>query len=104
MKYILRGIDSILNKLGYYKAEVPDGGNVSKSDVYELFASYGENELFMRFLRDLAERDVKLYFQANNDRDRDALRGAHARTNYFIALIRKINDKRTRSQRKPGGQ
>jgi hypothetical protein len=100
MKTIMRAIDSLLNKFGYYKVEMPQGAAVTEKEVLELFSGYGANELFVRFLRDLCARDIRLYFQANNDKDRDSLRGAHARTNYFIALIRKVNDKRTKGQRR----
>lgn len=88
-------IERALNKWGYYKAIVPEGESPSEKDVLELFGAYGENEMFLKFLRDACERDIKLYFQASNDADRNTIRGAHARTNYFISLVRKANDKRT---------
>lgn len=94
----MRGIDLFLNKLGYYKSEMPEGSVVSEAEILEMFKTYGENEMFVRFLRDMCARDIRLYFQASNDMDRNTLRGAHARTNYFISLIRKSNDKRKSSK------
>ena len=94
----MRGIDLFLNKLGYYKSEMPEGSVVSEAEILEMFKTYGENEMFVRFLRDMCARDIRLYFQASNDMDRNTLRGAHARTNYLISLIRTSNDKRTSSK------
>lgn len=92
-------MDSLLNKYGYYRADMPEGAAVSEAEIQEMFRTYGENEVFVRFLRDLCARDIRLYFQAATDLDRNTLRGAHARTNYFISLIRKSNDKRKPSSR-----
>ena len=91
-------IERALNKWGYYKAIVPEGDSPSEKDVLEIFGAYGQNEMFLKFLRDACERDIKLYFQASTDADRYTIRGAHARTNYFISLVRKANDKRTSKQ------
>lgn len=92
MKYL----DKLLNRLGYYKFEMPKGDVVSEGDILEMMGSYGENEVFRRFLRDLCAQDVRLYFQANNDRDRHTIRGAYDRCNYFLALIKKANDRQRR--------
>lgn len=89
-------IEKILNRFGFYKASFPKGEMLTEKEILELFRSYGENETFMRFLRDTCARDVRLYFQASTDKERDAIRGAHARTYYFISLIKKANDKRKR--------
>jgi hypothetical protein len=94
MKTIKKVIDKILNKYGYYKAEMPEGSAVSEKDILEMFQAYGTNEQFVLFLRDLCAQDIRLHFQASTDRDRDTIRGAHQRTNFFISLIRKSNDKR----------
>ena len=91
-------IERALNKWGYYKAVVPEGDSPSEKDVLEIFGAYGQNEMFLKFLRDACERDIKLYFQASTDADRYTIRGAHARTNYFISRVRKANDKRTSKQ------
>jgi hypothetical protein len=87
-------VDKILNKYGYYRSDMPKGSAVTEAEVLELFRTYGENELFVRFLRDLCAGDIRLYFQAANDMERNTIRGAHRRTNYFISLIKKANDKR----------
>lgn len=94
----MRVIEKILNKFGYYKSRMPDGASVSGAEVMEMFKTYGENDMFVRFLRDLCASDIRLYFQANNEEDRNKIRGAHARTNYFISLIRKSNDRRNKSR------
>lgn len=88
-------IEKALNKWGYYKAVVPEGDSPSEKDVLEIFGAYGQNEMFLKFLRDACERDIKLYFQASTDADRYTIRGAHARTNYFISLVRKANERKT---------
>lgn len=94
MNKIKKIIDRWLNTLGYYKSEMPKGSTVAEKDVLEMFKTYGENEQFLRLLRDLCANDVRVYFQASNDEDRRAIRGAYQRTNYFISLIKKANDKR----------
>lgn len=104
MKTISRVIDSILNKFGYYKSVMPEGSVVTEAEIIEMFKTYGENEMFLRLLRDMCARDIKLYFQASNDVDRNIIRGAHSRTNYFISLIRKSNDKRNRAARSTEGR
>ncbi len=95
MKRITRAIEKILNRYGYYRSDMPEGSALSQADIMEMFSAYGDNEEFLRFLRDLCAQDIRLYFQASTDRDRDAIRGAHQRNNYFISLIKKSNDKRT---------
>jgi len=91
----IRGlIDKFLNSRGYYRSEMPEGSAVSEAEILEMFKTYGTNEMFVRFLRDMCARDIRLYFQASTDMDRNTIRGAHSRTNYFISLIRKANDKR----------
>jgi len=92
-------MDRILNKFNYYKVEEPEGAVVTEEEIYEMFKTYGQSELFSRFLRDLCDRDVKAYFQAVDDTDRNKLRGAWSRTNYFTSLIQKSNDKRKQERR-----
>jgi len=87
-------IDKFLNRLGYYKSDMPEGSEVKEIEILEMFRTYGENEVCLRFLRDMCARDIRMYFQASTDEDRRTIRGAHARTNYFISLIRKANGKR----------
>jgi len=94
MKTIKRVIDSLLNKYGYYKSEMPEGSEVSEAEILEMFKTYGDNEMFIRFLRDMCARDIRLYFQASTDIERYQIHGAYRRNNYFISLIRKTNDKR----------
>lgn len=96
MKIIRRYLDKVLNRYGYYHSDMPEGSEITEADIMEMFKAYGENEMFLRLLRDMCARDIKLYFQASNDEERRAIRGAHARTNYFISLIKKTNDKRNR--------
>lgn len=96
MDKIKRAVDRMLNRLGYYKSSMPNGSVVTEKEVLEMFKTYGENEMFTRLLRDLCANDIRTYFQASSDEDRRAIRGAYQRTNYFISLIRKANDKRKR--------
>jgi len=91
-----RAIDKFLNRLGYYKFEPPKGSSLSESEVLEMFGDYGDNPNFVVFLRDLCNNDVRMYFMASNEDDRRTIRGAHQRTNYFLSLIKKSNDKRNK--------
>jgi RNA recognition motif-containing protein len=97
METIKRAADRLLNRMGYYNSNMPAGSVVSEKEVLEMFKTYGENEMFVRLLRDLCANDIRVYFQASNDEDRRTIRGAYQRTNYFISLIRKANDKRKRN-------
>lgn len=87
-------IERILNRFGYYRSDMPEGSALTEAEILEMFKTYGTNEEFLRLLRDLCARDIRMYFQASTDLDRQQIRGAHARTNYFISLIKKANDKR----------
>lgn len=87
-------IERILNRFGYYRSEMPAGSALTEAEVLDMFKTYGTNEMFLRFLRDLCARDIRLHFQTSTDREQQQIRGAHARTNYFISLIKKANDKR----------
>lgn len=91
---IKRGIDKILNRLGYFRVEMPSGSVVSEGEILEMMGTYGDNEMFARYLRDLCAQDIRLYFQATNDRDRQVIRGAHDRCYYFLALIKKSNERK----------
>ena len=88
--------DRALNKLGYYRPYMPEGSALVEEEIQALFDTYGQSEIFKRFLRDLCAQDIRMYFQASTDMDRNKLRGAWSRTNYFISLIQKTNDKRKR--------
>lgn len=97
MNKIKRAVDKLLNRYGYYRSDVPSGSALTEKEVLEMFRTYGANEPFARFLRDLCAQDIRMYFQASNDEDRRTIRGAYQRTNYFISLIKKSNDKRNRN-------
>lgn len=89
-------IEGVMNYFGYYKPHMPEGSAVSEDEIQALFETYGQSEIFKRFLRDLCAQDIRMYFQASTDMDRNKLRGAWSSTNYFISLIQKTNDKRKR--------
>lgn len=78
---------------------MPGGATVTEAEIVELFKTYGQSEVFKRYLRDLSAQDVRLAFQLPPDavHDRGKLQGAYGRTLHFITLINKTNDKRKRS-------
>lgn len=92
-------IDKILEKFGYVRINPVRADKASEGEIQEMFSAYGDNDMFKRFLHDLTERDIKLYFQASNDNDRAMIRGAHARTSYFRNLIKKANERKTKEPR-----
>lgn len=94
-----RGIEKLLNKKGYYKVVMPGGSTVTEAEILEMFRTYGENEIFKRYLRDLSAQDVRVAFQLPPEavHDRGKLQGAYGRTLHFITLINKSNDKRKRN-------
>lgn len=83
---------------------MPSGSAVTEKEILELFRSYGQNELFKRLLRDMCANDVRVYFQASNDDDRRAVRGAYQRTLYFLSLINKANDTKRKAGKERGEQ
>lgn len=87
-------LNKILNKWGYYKADLPVGSSLNEAEVLEMFKEYNQSKYFLILLRDLMERDKNFYFNAQTDKERDHIQGGYARTNYFISLIKKANDKR----------
>lgn len=97
MENIKRRLDKILNRFGYYRSDMPKGSALNEKEILELFRTYGDNEPFTRLLRDICANDIRSYFQASTEEDRRTIRGAYQRTNYFISLIRKANDKRRQS-------
>lgn len=92
-------IERILNRWGYYKCDLPEGTSPNEAEILEMFKTYGESKSFLILLRDLLARDKDFYFNAQTDKERENIHGASARTNYFISLIKKANDKR-----KPGSR
>lgn len=90
-------MERVLNKFGYYKAIMPQGPAVTASEMEELWEWMAGNEVLLRMLRDMSAKDIKLYFQATTEQDRNLVRGAHARTNYFISLIRKVYERRNKA-------
>lgn len=99
MKKLQGAIEKFLNRRGYYKVVMPEGSAVEEAELMEMFRTYGDNELFKRYLRDLSAQDVRVAFQLPPDavHDRGKLQGAYGRTLHFITLINKSNDKRTRN-------
>lgn len=91
-------IEAALNRLGYYKFTMPSGATVSEAEILDLMGTYGDNEIFTRFLRDLCAQDIRLYFNATSDRDRFVVRGAHDRSLYFLSLVHKAHAKRKRKK------
>jgi len=87
-------IEKALNKLGYYKSDMPEGSKASEADILEMFNTYGQTKVFKDLLHNLLDRDKDLHFHAASDADRDRIQGAYQRTNYFISLINKSNDRK----------
>ena len=91
--YQIKTIDKLLARWGYYRPVMPEGSAVTEKELVELIQAYGQSEVFKRYLRDLCASDIRLYFQATTDMERHMFRGAWKRTNHFITLIQKSNDK-----------
>lgn len=89
-------VDKVLNYFGYYKFEMPKGSQVSEADILEVMGALGDSGVFPRMLRDMCQQDIRLYFNATSDRDRNVVRGGHDRTLYFLSLIQKSHAKRKR--------
>lgn len=95
-------IEKLLNKLGYVKKpeneeEVLNLALDSIGDFTDLkLDKKFEKEVFdnvagidgvKEYLRDTIAQDVKRYFKASTDSERDQVRGAYSRTLYLRSLI-----------------
>lgn len=89
-------IDKIMARFGYYRPTFPEGDSLTQKEVLEMFKDYGDNRAFRTFIRDRCAEDQRTYFQATNERDRNMIRGAHDRSLYFLALIKKANETRNK--------
>jgi len=99
-------MDYILRKLGYIKRT-----DITEDIVAEFYGSLignpaeydmgsQESELFFQqlaglegideYLKDMAAKDMVRYFGASNDKERDMVRGAFARTVYIENKVRAI--------------
>jgi len=55
-------IEKALNKLGYYKSDMPEGSKASEADILEMFNTYGQTKVFKDLLHNLLDRDKDLHF------------------------------------------
>lgn len=82
-------LDKILNHYGYFKFEMPVGSKVSEAEIMQVMSDLGDTGTFPKMLRDMCAQDVRLYFNATSERDRNVVRGGHDRTLYLLSLISK---------------
>ena len=95
-------IESLLNRFGYYKAvttgpytegdlevlllesydDIIDDG-IEKAEEEVILKQVGDVEGFVQYMRKMANNDMRRYFAAVTDKDRDVIRGAFARTVYL---------------------
>lgn len=82
--------------MGYYKVIMPEGSVATEAEILEVFKGFSGNEVLRRYLRDLCAQDEKVSFRLPPEAvvDRGKLQGSYGRTNHFLALIQKSNDKR----------
>lgn len=74
-------------------------GNVLELDYDEkeaikVFEEVGKVTGAMELFRVIMARDIKLYFQAQNDTDRAQIKGAYSRVAWLRGMIKKINEKK----------
>lgn len=97
-------IDKILERFGYYKHKqsfteeeaaaifAKSIGDVSSyvikaKEQAELFEKLSDVEGFTDWLRATAAKDIQRYFAAEDDKVRDTVKGAAARTAYIRSLL-----------------
>lgn len=98
MKRIQRAIERYLESKGYYKVIMPEGPSPSRAEVMEAFQLIGAapGDVIRRHMRDLCtqDKDVSFHLPPEAVVDRGKMQGSYGRTNHFLALIQKSNDKR----------
>lgn len=85
-----RTVEEILLEL----ADVLDNpmeSNIGDKLEVETFGSIQGNDHLMKYLRETLGGDIKRYYIAATDRDRDQVRGAFNRTAYLLAKITKYS-------------
>ena len=97
-------MEMILNRFGYYKHPITESelslayaqeiGNVSEykitaADSKRMFEDLAAVEGFLDYLRATSAQDIQRYFAAEDDKQRDIIRGAISRTLYFKGMISK---------------
>ena len=95
-------IESLLKKFGYYKVVTADehteadlellllesygdifDDEVERAEEEVILKQVGDVEGFVQYMRKMANNDMRRYFAAVTDKDRDVIRGAFARTVYL---------------------
>lgn len=111
-------IDTVLNKLGYYKKDnvrdivnnpltdeeilslyVNNLGSVldysiEKKQERDLFNELSSIEGFSDYLKATTAKDIQRYFAAENDSQRDIIRGAVSRTMFFRSQLRTTREEK----------
>ena len=67
-------------------AEAQNFNDVEREKVYE---ELRENDEFKELLRAISKGDIQRYFNANNDKARERIKGEYTRTLYFLQALRK---------------
>lgn len=60
---------------------------ITKEGVKEVFQQMGRIDGLLDFLRDVMMNDIKRYFNAATDREREIIRGGYSRTAYIRGLV-----------------
>lgn len=64
--------------------------NVTNEDTIEMFKALSRVDGFDEYLRACMGDDIKLYFAASDEKQRDQVRGAYRRAIYFRSMLRKV--------------
>lgn len=64
-----------------------DSVEIAKEGVKEIYQSLAGVEGYLDYLKDTMNADIKRYFNAQTDGERQLIRGAFARTSFIRALI-----------------
>lgn len=107
---MIKIIEKILNKYGYSKNPLTEAelalayaetlGDVSEykiapQDEKKMFEDLSGIENFVEYLRAMSAKDIQRYFAAEEDRQRDIVRGAVSRTLYIRGMIGKRQESKT---------
>lgn len=75
-----------------------EDSSLEKEQEEKLFESLKHIEGLQAYLQDTANRDIRRYFGASDDKERNLTRGAFARTVYFLSRIRQAGEDKLHSR------
>ena len=100
-----RTIDEILVELAEaMDISIKNDINIDQKVELKIFTAVRSIEGYTEYLRTTLERDMKRYFSASTDRERDQIKGAFSRTAYLYGKLVKTSEVKETKEFFKGGR